>query len=115
MKLTLAMGLQYDNSKQASMVALSLGQGNDPSKLREHESVTAHPIESDRKQSGRAIPWQQQLARLESDHPELPVVESMQAPIAETKKGTAPFYLTYNLKGLSDTLVFDHALVDVFV
>jgi len=112
MKLTLAMGLQYDNGKQASMVALSLGQGSDPSMQGKQ---TAQPIESDRKQSDRVMSGQQKMVRLESDHPELRVVESTQAPIVVTSKSIAPFYLTYNLKGLSDTLVFDRALVDVFV
>jgi len=89
MRLTLAMGLQYDNGKEASMFAMSLGEGK-PSPLQKPESVVnaavvMNPIEA-----------------------EMLSVEPVQAV-------KSSFFLTYNLKGLNDTLIFEQNLLDMFV
>jgi len=95
MKLTLAMGLQYDNGKEPSMVALSLGQDKAPTGMKREEAVK-HGL-------FRAV------ASQSSVNPR-PSVESILS-----KENDAPFFLTYNVKGLSDTLIFNHVLLDVFV
>jgi len=124
MKLTLAMGLQYDNGKQASMVALSLGQDK-PLALQGQQ----HPIEAvvvgaelerdgitgyraGENQTGSAAFISDQIKAQQTD------VDSMgknQSSIVSASKAYEPFFLTYNIKGLSDTLVFEQTLVDLFV
>ncbi|MBN4077013.1 hypothetical protein JYT48_01935 [Mariprofundus ferrooxydans] len=89
MKLTLAMGLQYDNGKEASMFAMSLGQGKPPP-LQKPESVVNAAV------------------AMNAIETEMLSVEPVQAV-------KTSFFLTYNLKGLNDTLIFEQSLLDIFV
>jgi len=46
MKLTLAMGLQYDNGKSNQMVALTLGRGEGKPEPAQNSPVMALPVSS---------------------------------------------------------------------
>jgi len=84
MKLTLAMGLQFDNNKAANMYALSIGQGSQSTMPVPVDAIAEHAV------------------RLEQPLAVIP------------QSGGSPFFLTYNLNGLPDTMMFDTQL-DVFV
>jgi len=105
MKLTLAMGLQYDNGKETSMVALSLGQGKPSTEMEQDEGVKEGLLHTVVLQSPSV-----QVSTVQSDQ-----TVSGQNSFIGSEKMKAPFFLTYNLQGLSDTLVFDRSLVDMFV
>lgn len=100
MKLTLAMGLQFDNGKQASAVALSLGRDKQASMQAEQQPMQTVLVQSE---SVRAETGQRETGHFN------------QSSIIPSKKSEALFFLTYNLKGLNDTLVFENALVDLYI
>ena len=106
MKLTLAMGLQYDNGKKSGMLALSLAQANQASAGMQQHGM----VESGLAQALNIQPQLLQPALIQGDQ----MVLEQTLPI-RIEKMKAPLFLTYNLKGLSDTLVFDGHLLDVFV
>ncbi|MDQ6969158.1 MAG: hypothetical protein Q9M16_01425 [Mariprofundus sp.] len=96
MKLTLAMGLQYDNGKEARMFAMSMGQGETPPMFNADKPLKTEVV---------------QLAVAQVNQAET----AKQEPVVAYKKDHIPFFLTYNLKGLNDTLILDQSLVDLFV
>ena len=102
MKLTLAMGVQFDNGKQASMVALNLGRDKQPSMQPGQQPVEAGVV--------RSAPMQGEIDQGGTDA--TPFNQSSIMPVRQIEP---LFFLTYNLQGLNDTLVFENTLVDVYV
>jgi len=107
MKLTLAMGVQFDNGKQASMVALNLGQNKQSSMQVDQRRVeTTEAIEA---AVVRADP-----AKAEIDQGGGNGMHFNPSSTMPDRKSKPLFYLTYNFNGLNDTLMFEHSLVDIY-
>jgi len=104
MKLTLAMGVQFDNGKQASMVALNLGGNKQTSMQSEQRRIKA--IEAT---VVRTAPSHAEVDQGGGDG-----MQFNQSSILPARQSEALLFLTYNLKGLNDTLVFENALVDLY-
>jgi len=89
MKLTLAMGLQYDNGKEANMFAMSLGSDHSLPIIKADRAVVLESIQTH-------------------------TIESESLPVQAFKRDDHAVFLTYNLRGFNDTLIFDHSLLDMF-
>lgn len=111
MKLTLAMGLQYDNGKEVSMVALSLGQNKSSAGMQQHEMAQGGLLQALEMQSSSVQP---SVIQAPTPAQNAPIASGHVLPI-QAEKMNAAFFLTYNMKGFSDTLIFEHSLLDLFV
>ncbi|RLL55612.1 hypothetical protein D8Y20_01545 [Mariprofundus sp. EBB-1] len=107
MKLTLAMGVQFDNGQQASMVALNLGQNKQSSMQADQRRIeTTEAIEA---AVVRADPAQTEVDQGGGNGLRFNPPSTM-----PDRKSDPLFFLTYNFNGLNDTLVFEHSLVDIY-
>lgn len=84
MKLTVAMGLQYDNGKSTNLYALTIGQGKEKSKLFQEMPITAHTI----------------------------VPSPISAVVSTGQDALAIF--TYDLKGVPVPFISDSAYISLF-
>lgn len=78
------------------MFAMSMGQGETPPMFNADKSLKAEVVQ----------PAVVQINQAEA---------AKQGAVVVSKNDHSPLFLTYNLKGLNDTLIFDQILVDLFV
>jgi len=91
----MAMGVQYDSGREASMFALSLGGGDKTLPQQADNALKA--------------------AIVRQTDTQTTIIEAEKVSVEPLRKQASSFFLTYNLKGLNDTLIFDKNMVDMFV
>jgi len=88
------MGVQYDSGREASMFALSLGGDKTLPQQADNALKAAIVRQTDTQTT---------------------IIEAEKVSVQPLRKQASSFFLTYNLKGLNDTLIFDKNMVDMFV